>query len=154
MVVNKHAVKPTPASRRPSTALSMNLAGNLAKGLLSVFSLQVPFCKARGRLHATRLSGRSSRTAPRSQAIANRVAVLVNACVMQCMFRATQQQRRCAKHKDDELGPHPGFAHVMLVMTVTDEYLITKHAKCLFVTLSTLYPIPHPRIGIHLPVSI
>lgn len=85
--VSKHAVKPTPACLTPSTALSINLAGNLAKGLLFVLSLKVHFCKARGRLriHATRFS---CRFAPRSQAIANRVAV-VNASVRQCMFRTT-----------------------------------------------------------------
>lgn len=82
--VSKHAVKPTPACLTPSTALSINLA---AKGLLFVMSLQVHFCKARGRLriHATRFS---CRFAPRSQAIANRVAVM-NASVRQCMFRTT-----------------------------------------------------------------
>ena len=83
MPVNKHAVKPIPTCLRPSTALSIILAGNLAKGLRSVLTLQVHFCKARGRLHATGFSGR---IAPRSQAIADRVAVLVNAFVTQCMF--------------------------------------------------------------------
>lgn len=151
--VNKDAMKPTPACLRPSTALSINLAGNLAKGLLFVLSLQVHFCEERGRprTHATRFSGF---TAPRGQAIADRVAVLVNASVMQCMLRTTKQQVRCAKHKDDVLMHHPACWAPWICTCHACLIPMQAQCKCFLVTLSTLYPTPHPRTGIHLPVSI